>query len=99
MSRTTPNSRNIIPDVETNIQTHVSPSVFDVRLVSKSGRQFFPLPTGEGGRNTKEPIEHEKENAALLTACAPLEDEDRETPGNGNGFENSSLELAQSSSA
>ena len=51
-------------------------SFFDSPL-SQSARQLYFLPTREGGFNVKEPIDYETEYAASLTACAPLEDDDR----------------------
>ena len=68
VSRTTPNSRIIFTDAEANIQWHVLPSFFDSAVY-----QFAA--TREGGLNIKEPIDYEMEYAALLTACAPLEDD------------------------
>ena len=46
-------------------------------LVSRSERRLYSLPTRESGFNIKEPKDYEAEYAASLTACAPLENEDR----------------------
>ena len=76
VSWTAPNSRNIFRDEEAKIQTHILPSFFD-SPVSQSARRLYSLPTREGGLNIKEPIDYESQCAASLTACAPLEDEER----------------------
>ena len=75
-SRTTPNSRNIFTDAESNTQKHVLTSSFDFPVSQSEGR-LYSLPNREGGRNIKEPIDYETEYAASLTSCAPVEDEDR----------------------
>ena len=74
---TTPNSRIVSTYAEANIQTHALPSFFD-SPVSQSAWLLYSLPNREGtGLNIKEPIDYETEYGARLTACAPLEYEDR----------------------
>ena len=70
-SRTTPNSWNLFTDAEANIQTHDLPSFFE-SPVSQSPRRLCSLPTRKGGLNIMEPVDYETQEAASLTACAPL---------------------------
>ena len=73
MSRTTPKSRIIFTDAEANNQAHVLPLFFGI--FGSSAITYAA--TREGELNIREPIDYETEYAASLTACAPLEDEDR----------------------
>ena len=76
VSRTTPNSRNIFTDAETNIQKRVLPSFFDTPL-SESAHQLSLLANWEGRLNIKETIDYEMKYAVSLTACVPLEKGDQ----------------------
>ena len=76
MSRTMSNSRNIFSDAEANLLKQVPLSLFD-SPVSQSARRLYSLPTREDGLRIRELIDNETEYAVSLTACAPLEDEDR----------------------
>ena len=75
-SRATPNSRNSFTDADAIIQTQVLASFFD-SPVSQIARRLCSLPNRENRLNIRQPIDYETKYAASLTACAPLEHEDR----------------------